>query len=348
MAKRMLILALLGGGLLFVVLMLLLIWMAGGLQNVSSESTSPTLTKVSAKEITDTSTLSVMTWNVAWAYGKGSEGHGTLKTASEMKSNLDQVAATIKAADPDVVLLQEIDFQCDRSFRTNQAEYLAEQAEYPFFVSAVSWKANYVPFPYWPPSEHWKAMNSGGAILSRYPLKNCRVDLLPKPQAQSFIYRLFYLFRYLQKCELAFGDKVITLYNTHLEAFDVSNREGQSQIVADRIKEDGADLRIFGGDFNTVPADASLRHQYPDEPQTDHRADRTLKQITDQTGLRDTAKTLPPNSEPDLFTFPATAPNRKLDYILVDPKFRVSKLQTLTSAAEASDHLPLLVDLHLD
>ena len=347
MLAKMIKIALISVCIALLCLPFLIIWMAGGLQSVSSSAVEAKRTKAPEQVATSTSSLSLMTWNIAWAYGKGSEGHGSLKTAAEMQTNLDQIAATIKSADADLVLLQEVDFSSDRSFGTNQAKYLAEQAGYPFLMPAVSWKANYLPFPYWPPSEHWKSMSSGGAILSRYPLKKCEVELLPKPAAQNFAYSLFYLFRYLQKCELTWGEKTVVVYNTHLEAFDRINREKQMQIVGERIKQQADGLTIFGGDFNTVPAEADTRHNYPDEPETDHRQDKTLELLVKATGLHDTAQLSPPADQKALFTFPAHEPNRKLDYVFVDSNLGVSKLTAINSAPDASDHLPLITHLRL-
>jgi len=344
----MLKIVLLALSILIVVISLLLLWMAKGIQSTTTSVVEVQETNASSEALTDTSTLSIMTWNIAWAYGFGSEGSGKLKSEEQMRANLDSIAQTISESNADVVLLQEVDFDSDRSYRVNQANYLAEKAGYRFVVPAVSWSANYLPFPYWPLSEHWKAMSSGGAIISRIPLKNCRVQLLPKPKSQSFVYRLFYLFRYLQACDLEFWGKTVSIYNTHLEAFDISNREEQMQLAVSAIKKGKSQLRIFGGDFNTVSNDAKLRHNYPDEPETDHRNDKTLQILQDGLDIQDTALMSVPPQHTGLFTFPAHVPNRKLDYIFVEPQMKVESLATVNSAEKASDHLPLLLRLSVN
>lgn len=349
MANPMIKLIVLAVGLLLVGLAALLLWMAKGIQSPRSSTIEAYQTKASTDPHTRTSTmatkLSIMSWNIAWAYGQGSEGHGKKKSEEQIRANLDRIAESIINSQADVVLLQEVDFNSHRSYRINQASYLAKKIGHPFVSEAVSWSANYLPFPYWPPSEHWKAMRSGGAILSRIPLENCRMQLLSKPKSQSFVYRLFYLFRYLQACDLQFEGKTVTIYNTHLEAFDLSNREQQMKAVVEIMKNDNAQHSIFGGDFNTVPAGAKKRHDYPDEPETDHRQDRTLQILSDAMELKNSGTLKPPSQEADLFTFPAHAPNRKLDHIFVDDSWAVRSLIAPNSAPEASDHLPLLMRL---
>ena len=77
------------------------------------------------------------------------------------------------------------------------------------------------------------------------------------------------------RCELIWQGQLSI--HSHLEAFDQDNREMQMKLVSQTINEDPTSIRIFGGDFNSVPREAKLRHGYPDEPETDHRNDRTLE-----------------------------------------------------------------------
>ena len=57
------------------------------------------------------SSVSILSWNIAVA----------------QRSNLDEVFAVLEEADADVVLLQEVDVETERSGGVNQAEWLAER-----------------------------------------------------------------------------------------------------------------------------------------------------------------------------------------------------------------------------
>ena len=132
-------------------------------------------------------------WNIAWAYGQGSEGSGPPKSRQDLQKNLTEITDHIKHMNADVVLLQEIDFDSDRTYNFDQAEFIAKKAGYKYYIRGISWSANYLPFPYWPPSEHWGQMLSGGAILSKLPVQSADVTL-SKPSAQSFFYHNFIFF----------------------------------------------------------------------------------------------------------------------------------------------------------
>ena len=330
-------------------LTLLVVWMAGGVQGprtfearvrrLAAPAGGPQVER-------DPSTLTVLTWNIAWGYGWGSEGSGNAKPRAHFERNLDTMGRVLATLKPDLILLQEADFDSARSHRMDQAERLARQSGLTYVAPAVSWSANYVPFPYWPPSDHFGRVLSGGAVLSRYPLKNNRVELLSKPTENPWWYNLFYLFRFVQTVEVDHPMGTIQVVNSHLEAFDPANRLNQAYRVREVIDDlDGA-LVVFGGDLNSVPPEAPKRHAYPDEPNTDHRQDETIKVLRSARSIDDTVPSETLTSTPSAwFTFPAHTPNRKLDYIFAADKFEVVSTRVVTEAGDASDHLPVLTVL---
>jgi endonuclease/exonuclease/phosphatase family metal-dependent hydrolase len=196
-----------------------------------------------------------------------------------------------------------------------------------------------VPYPYWPPREHFGFMRSGGAVLSRWPIIASDVELLPKPRANAWWYNFFYLFRYLQRCEVDVDGTRVLVFNTHLEAFDRPNRVEQAEHVRRRLSREATRATIFGGDFNSAPPEARLRGNYPDEPQTSHESDRTVEVLRSIPRLRDAS------DDPELFTFPAHAPNRRLDYLLVGDTFSVEEIRVVREAGDVSDHLPIVARL---
>lgn len=321
----------------------LIVWMADGIQMPRSFDAAPeTLEGVQARTSTEAGMLRVVSYNIAWGYGWGSEGTGSAKDESHFQRALERMAQVISSLEPDVVLLQEVDFGSTRSHHVDQAAVIARATGLPHVARAESWRANWVPFPYWPPQDHYGEMSSGGAVLSRFPILSNHVELLPKPKANPFWYNLFYLFRYYQVTRIDLGEETAVVINTHLEAFDPVNRERQATHLANVLAAVEEEHLVFGGDLNSVPAEATLRTEYPDEPDTDHREDRTVALFRAVDGLFDT---VPPKTfstkESDWFTFPAHEPNRKLDYLFHGRGLELIEVRVVTEAGTTSDHLPI-------
>lgn len=289
-------------------------------------------------------TLTVATWNIAWGQGWGSELSGSVpfRSHADIDRALTAMAAVLRNAAVDVALLQEVDLSAARSGHVDQARAIAERAGFPWVAAASSWDLPYLPYPLWPPSRHSGRIRSGGAILSRYPLSAAWIETLPKPAARSAVYRAFYPSRYLMGAVLDAGDdQLIQLANTHLEAFDLDNRRLQAGIVASRVAALARAPRlVFGGDLNTVPPSAAVRHAYADEPHTDHRSDPTYPIISAVPGLT-------PARPEQGFTFPAHQPSRMLDHLFVAGALAVESARVAPEGGESSDHLPVIARLRL-
>lgn len=338
---------------LFVILVLLaavlILWMAGGVQK--PKVTFPPVMAIpgvltSSRSAADPS-ITVVTWNIAWGYGAGSEGRGAARPKEHFERTLDEIGRVLAQLEPDVVLLQEVDFDSTRSHHIDQAERLARLAKLPYVAKAVTWRASWVPFPFWPPEDQFGTLRSGGAILSRFPIEGHRVETVSKPKSNPFWYNLFYLFRYHQQATLQTEDGPVLVLNVHAEAFEKESRIRHARLLADRISSELIPRTIVGGDLNTVLPEATVRRGYPDEPETSHVDDPTLELIRGIDGLLDTVPgELYLKNEPAWLTFPAHEPNRKLDYLLHGAGFRVEEVEVPRAlAGELSDHLPLVARL---
>jgi endonuclease/exonuclease/phosphatase family metal-dependent hydrolase len=328
----------------------LVVWMAGGLQSAKSFDIAP-FGRADAPASRET--LTVVVWNIAWGFGWGSEGNGRAKPAQHFRESVAKIGEQLAALDADLALLQEVDFSATRSGLFDQAELIAARAQLPYVAHAPSWTANWVPFPYWPPREHFGRMRSGGAILSRYPITTNSVRLLEKPPEYAWWYKLFYPFRYLQRCTVRVGELDILVWNTHLEAFKEKNRVEQATEVKKLLQEMSPEIRaavIFGGDLNAVPQEATQKTNYPDETDvvTAHDQDTTVEIFRAIPGLNDVFPAEKYSAdERSYFTFPAHAPNRKLDHLFLGERFEVVEARVAHEAGAVSDHLPLLVKLRL-
>ncbi len=285
-------------------------------------------------------------WNIAWGYGRGSEGSGPPKSRAHFEQSVSRIGQLLRDQDIDLALLQEVDFASRRSHGIDQSEAIARESGLPFFARALSWKARWVPYPPWPPAHHFGKVSSGGAIFSRFPIERHEVHLFQKPQSFSFWYNLFYLFRYVQVAHIQWGAIDLEVLNAHLEAYAPPSRKTQAMMIKQILSKNLNEYTLLGGDMNAPPPESSLLKGYPDEPGTDFTHEQCIHTLRSTNGLLDA---VPPaqfsKHEAHYHTFPADEPNRKLDYLFHKRGLKVLHSEVLHPEPSPSDHLPLFVIL---
>jgi endonuclease/exonuclease/phosphatase family metal-dependent hydrolase len=290
------------------------------------------------------SVIKVLSWNLGFLYGEGSEGPGyETKERSFYEEKLERIVKEIAGWEPDILFLQEIDFSSARSHDIDQAKFIAQRAGYPYIAPAVSWEANYIPFPYWPMRNNFGRVRSGGAVLSKFPIISNEVHLLAKPRSQPWWYNIFYLHRYFQRVKIEIGEKQFQVANLHLEAFDKRDRQGQIELLREQLTN--SPLDIIAGDFNMLPASASRRSRFQDSK--DDYEDDTSYELMMKSGLLEVVPDeIYATDEALYFTFPSSRPDRRLDYIFYRPELKMMKAEVLPSAL--SDHLPIRATFQID
>ena len=258
------------------------------------------------------------------------------------EQNLTGVRNAIVDADVDVVLLQEVDLGASRSHEIHQGEWLLGELGWGYLACVETWTNRYVPFPYWPPARQYGSMRSGQCVLSRYPLtSNTRVRL-PQPASNPFWYNRFYLHRALQEVQMehpALG--LVSLWNVHLEAFDTRNNLRHIEILTGLLEADPAHSALVGGDFNAIPADATRRSGFVDEPEMSFEDSTSMKTYFELSGFEDVVGK---RDQAEAFTFPTELPTRRLDYMTFHPGVWIGTGSVLReeSLRPLSDHLPLV------
>ncbi len=288
-------------------------------------------------------TLRVMTWNVAFG-GGGSGTAMDVHEAAEVQGNLRAQALLIREADADVVFLQEVDKPSDRSGEIDQFQVLIELAGYAHGCYITTWNLNYLPMPVWPPSRQIGRVHSGQAILSRYPIEECIRIPMPQPDENPSWYNRAYLHRSLQQATVRLpGGIALSVVNVHLESFSQSNREAQARILANVV--DRLALRgplVVAGDFNALPTRAAQKSGFTDED-TDFRTDQSIDIVWGASRMREVfLDDSPDNPEVDSFTFPSSAPTRRLDYIFAGGLDRSVRREVIRS--DASDHFAVFAE----
>lgn len=206
--------------------------------------------------------LRVMNYNVKFGGGRvdfffDCHGDRVLMKKSEVVKNLEGIAGKINQVDPDVLIVQEIDVGSKRAAYVDQVKWLLDHTNLNYAVYASQWKADYVP------SDGIGAVDSGNAILSKFPLKNGTRIALSLRSDQSGIERYFYLKRNVLSTDLDVEPSV-RLVAVHAEAYskDGTKREHIERFKAELDAAPG--LVIGAGDLNTLPPGSEKVSGFPD------------------------------------------------------------------------------------
>jgi len=227
----------------------------------------------------------------------------------------------VRRLDPDVLALQEVDYDQERSGRADLTAVAADAmgAVEHRFVAAISGT----------PGATWMAATGreqpgtaayGIALLSRFPAASWQVVRLPRIPARFPMYlpgpnKVMIVDEEPRAAVIArlrtpLGE--LTVANTHLSFVPGWNRRQLRRLARDLRTLPGP--RLLAGDLNLTP--------------------RAVRRWSGMRALATAA------------TFPAERPHRQLDHILTDDR----RLQPGAAAAEEmpiSDHRPLVVDLEL-
>jgi endonuclease/exonuclease/phosphatase family metal-dependent hydrolase len=220
-----------------------------------------------------------------------------------------RIAGVIAAAAPDIVALQELDVGRVRSGRLDQAELIAQELGMRFHFA---------------PAMRLLEESYGDAILTALPMRLVKAGPLP---GIRFPVRLES--RGALWTEIRLGQVSLQMMVTHL---GLVRRERHLQAGALCGKEwlghpDCGDPAILAGDFNFLSRS------------------RAYAQIAAR--LRDAQRLV--EADRHDATFPARYPRFRIDYVFVSSSIRVKALSTVRTAEAriASDHLPLVADLHV-
>ena len=212
-------------------------------------------------------TLVVMDWNVKFGGGRldfffDCFGDRVLMSREEVIPHLDRLAAQIRSVNPDIVLLQEVDVNAKRSAFIDQVQWLLDRTELNYGVYASQWRADFIP------SDGIGAMDSGNAILSRWPLTDEERTPLALRTDQSALTRYFYLRRNVLHARVELPEVPnLRVVNVHTDAYgeDGTKRlhiEGFESVM-DTYDAEGA-LLVGGGDLNTLPPDSQQLFDFDD------------------------------------------------------------------------------------
>lgn len=303
--------------------------------------------------------LKVMTWNIKFGAGRidfffDCHGNREVMTKEEVIKNVDALSKKIKEINPDILFLQELDIDSNRSDFVNQIQQILDNTDLNYGAFASQWKSKLVP------SNNIKQINSGNAILSKYELKDATRYSLPLMTNVDFLTKYFYLKRNYLKTYIELNNKKIYLLNIHAEAYSSDGtKEKQLDIFfeeLENIKKSG-EIFIAGGDFNTLPPYSTKTGKFDDQVCgkgmfDDSGVKKDVNYLEKYYKLYNFETPLDKYKENNKTYFTHTTDkkgfwNRKLDYILTNGTFIENSSITHQNTMELSDHAPISVDFQV-
>lgn len=170
---------------------------------------------IHAEKAGDERSLKVVCWNIH--HGRGTDG----------KLDLSRIAVVLRAQEADVVVLQEVDRNCNRSGKKDQATLLAQALG----MTAAFGEA----MPY-------DGGSYGQAILSRHPIESMRVTRLSEREEP----------RIALLAKILHPTGPLTVVGTHLDYKDTAGRLAEGKLLVSTLEETTGPV-VVAGDFNDVP-----------------------------------------------------------------------------------------------
>ncbi|MBU1221950.1 endonuclease/exonuclease/phosphatase family protein [Myxococcota bacterium] len=308
-------------------------------------------------------TLKVMTWNVKFGGGRidfyfDCHGDRVLMDKQEVINNMSAVVDKINQVEPDILLIQEVDVLSKRSAYVNQVKYILKNTSLNYAYYASQWKADFVP------SDGLGRVDSGNAILSKYPLSKGKRLALPLIGTHDSLTSYFYLKRNILMAVLTLPDgKEIDVLNIHTAAYSKDGtKKKQIDIFHQELKKIDEAGRYFiaGGDLNAIPPGSLKTSDFPDSVCTDEdfiADDYSAESAWLDSLYADFSSAVPlvdyQTDNSSFFTHTTDKNgfwNRKLDYIWTNGSFALDSYLTHQDISSGgvetmllSDHAPLTV-----
>ncbi len=221
--------------------------------------TLPLHNSPTAPTLTAGQQVKLLTYNVQYFAGKGHfffyEGGADSHIAPEtIAQSVREVARVIRAENPDIILLQEVNQNDQRTSLTDQLALLRAELppEYACWTQTFYWRVGFVPHP-----QIWGPAGMSMVMLSKYRLHTAVRHALPTLPRPWYL-RHFYFKRALLEVRVPVRHgRDLLVINTHLDVFDGDSEAAKIQVTAvqahlEKLTKAG-ERWVLGGDFNLLP-----------------------------------------------------------------------------------------------
>ncbi len=208
----------------------------------------------STKVLTDTP-YNVLTYNIGYAALDAQSdffmdgGDGVLgRSRADVRSNIENITATIANNSANIVFLQEVDVRSKRSYRINELEYITQQLG-GVSAFAYNYKCDYVPYP-WPTLGK---ISSGLLTVTSFSAVSAERIALSTPFSWPLSTCNLKRCLLVERIPVEGTDHELVLVNLHLEAYDDGEgKKAQTEMLAALLTDEyeKGNYVIAGGDFN--------------------------------------------------------------------------------------------------
>ena len=223
-----------------------------------------TITEMSAPQKTDPIKLRVMSWNIKYGalripFWFDCWGDRVQMSLDEVESHMGQIYEMITEANPDILIVEEIEIHSRRSAYYDMVQGILDSTGLNYAAYFETWDSRYVP------SEGLGRMNLGNAIFSKYPIPRAELIKQSSRTDQDPVTNTFYIKRSIGRAEIQVGELNLATYAVHTEAYDVDGTKAkQINQIYNVVMEEELPF-ILGGDFNELPPKAVQIKDFPDE-----------------------------------------------------------------------------------
>lgn len=265
--------------------------------------------------------LSVFVMNIA--HGRGDTDSNLEESGPAKRNRVKQIAALIRKYNPDIVVLNEVDFSASWSGHVNQAELIAHEAGYPHLTEQRNFDFGFA----------FSELAFGNAILSRHPI--AQAELIGYPPVNRWEPWVCGQKRGVVTT-LKLSDTIdLDIVAVHLEPRGEAVRVQSLASIFKSLDLNSGRPIILAGDFNSTPS--TFPHSGKDE-----NGNNAIDNLLSHNAGFHTPLTI---ASPECFTFPSSHPIKTIDWVFVSPDLEFTEYTVIQS--DLSDHLPLFAKVKL-
>ena len=239
---------------------------------------------------------------------------------AERMARMAQMASLLRKIDADVVVLNEVDFDASWSHSTNQARFLADNANYPYRVEQRNLDFRILGWT-------WRF---GNAVLSKYPISNAKAVSFP---SYSWWETVLAGKKRGVVCDIETPERSVRVIGAHLSHRSELVRVRSAARLAD-VATASVLPTIVVGDLNSTPSG------FPNSV-SDFAGDNAID-VLDKSQYFRRSPEHPPIAASD-FTFSSVEPRAIIDWILIPREWNFEEYTVEPS--ELSDHRPVYADV---
>ena len=302
----------------------------------------------------------ILSWNIGFgAYEEdfgffmdgGTESRAWSK--ERLEKNLDAIGETAAAQDADLMLLQEVDFDSDRSYHVDEALKLRTFDGLDVSTDSVFAVNYHSAYLFYPITQPHGASNSGLLTTSKLGIRSAVRRSLP---VETGVTKLLDLDRCYSVSKIPVSNgKALCLYNLHLSAYTSDGKIADEQLellLCDMQAEyEAGNYVIGGGDFNKDLLEGGSEAYFGVSTEDYTWAQPLRFDLLEKTDIRLIAPQGKDGAVPTVRNADGPYHDGQLvlsvDSFLVSPNVEVTDSEVVSTGFAYSDHNPICMSVTL-